>query len=750
MPNGAERGKPVEIVVTGTNLTPQARLSLPFKSTQTLVAEAKPNPAQARFQLTIDASVPCGIYPARLMTEDGLSSLFFFSVDHFPGLVEVEDNSSFDRAQRVPVPVIVNGECPGGDIDFFRFEAKKGQRLVIETESARLGSGILPQLRLTDARNRFLAADDSSSLRGDCRIVFNVPADGEYVVEVSDTRFRGAAPPFYRLKIAEYDVIEEVFPLGGRRGETVAFALRGGTLTGEARVPRTLDDALLSGMMFLPTDGVGKAGMLPPLVAVGELPERTWIKGDGKDPRTLDVLPPLTINSRLEHKGDADRFQFAVLEGQRYRIEVHAESLGSYLDGVLRVSDQTGKQLALVDDVDIPSPIPGQPPTKAADPSLDFTVPGGVTMLRLELRDQRHRGGVNFGYRLTITPALPDFELRPTVSELNVPRGSAAVLSVAVTRRGYTGPLQLAVTKLPPGLTVQGGHVPATGTLGVLTVNASADAPAIADPVLLRIEGKATIDSKEIVRVAEQRIVLSKDGNPASSALTLPGLAVGLSGAEPFGVQAPPTLEVVKGYATPLPVTLTRSMTTAMLPIEVLATVPLTALVPGQPPPPGTFTLPPATAAAGATSAALTLTPGPNAPEGPVTVLVQGKTKIANVDRIVTAPALTLTVRPPFTVELATPALTLTPGQTVPLKGKIVRQPVFKEAVTLTLAGLPAGVTLATPLSPVPGTANEFAIDLKVDPKFAVPAANLTLSATTTIAGMAYPQPALVVAAKKP
>ena len=45
-PGGAERGKPVEIVVTGANLTPQARLLLPFPASQKLLPDPKPNPAQ--------------------------------------------------------------------------------------------------------------------------------------------------------------------------------------------------------------------------------------------------------------------------------------------------------------------------------------------------------------------------------------------------------------------------------------------------------------------------------------------------------------------------------------------------------------------------------------------------------------------------------------------------------------------------------------------------------------------------------
>src|SRR5262249_36583275 len=89
-PRGAERGKPVEIVVSGTNLTPQSRLVLPFKATQTLLPDAKPNPAQVRFQLTVDPAVPLSVYPVRVATEDGISSLFLFGVDTFANVSEVE------------------------------------------------------------------------------------------------------------------------------------------------------------------------------------------------------------------------------------------------------------------------------------------------------------------------------------------------------------------------------------------------------------------------------------------------------------------------------------------------------------------------------------------------------------------------------------------------------------------------------------------------------------------------------------
>lgn len=738
---GAERGKPVEIVFTGTNLSPQTQLLLPFKATVTPIPEAKPNPAQARFQVTVDPSVPLGVYPARLSTEDGLSALFLFCVDNLPGVVEVEDNSSFDKAQKITVPAIVTGECAGGDVDFLRFSAKKGQRLVLETEAVRLGSGIVPQLRLTDDKQRFLAADDSQGQRGDCRIVFTAPADGDYVVEVSDTRYKGAVPPFYRLKIADYDFIEEVFPLGGKRGDNVEFTLRGGSLPGEIKVTRKVEDGPFAGLMALPVDGIGKPGMLPPLVEVGDLPERIHLAKDGKP---LEVQPPLTINGRLDAKGQADRFTFPVQPGQRYRIDINAESLGSNLDGVLKIADQAGKQLALVDDVDIPSAVPGQPGTKGHDPSTEFTVPAGVTALSLELTDQRKRGGVNFGYRLTIEPSGNDFELRLPATEVNVPKGGTALVNVNVGRRGYTGPIQLAVADLPAGLTVHGGDIPANGTAGVLTITAPAEA-AIPAGALLRIEGKGTVDGKEIKRQALHKLVLSREVNPVSAVLTLPQVAIASGEATPFTVQGPAAVEVVKGFAVDVPVTLLRGPMGDKLAVEVLGNVSAVPAVPGQPPAAGQFVFKAGTAAIGANTATFNIAAGAAAPEGKLNLVIQGKTKINNVDRVIIGPAIPIVVQRPFTVEAA--EIKLTPGQNAILKGKIVRQPVFKGAVMLKLDGLPAGLVLAKPLAPVAPEASDFEIEFKVDPKYATPTANLTLTASTTLGAMAYAHPPVTIAA---
>ena len=101
--------------------------------------------------------------------------------------------------------------------------------------AARIGSGIDPTIRLTTAaanRAYISSADDSPGLQTDARLTAVLPADGDYVVELSDSRYQGGGRPVFRLVIGAVPMAAEVYPLGGRAGETVGLEFRGGTLAG--------------------------------------------------------------------------------------------------------------------------------------------------------------------------------------------------------------------------------------------------------------------------------------------------------------------------------------------------------------------------------------------------------------------------------------------------------------------------------------------------------------------------------------
>ena len=116
------------------------------------------------------------------------------------------------------------------DVDYFRFAGKKGERIVVDAQCARIGSGVDPSIRLTTAGRAYVAsADDSAGLLTDARLTATLPEDTDYVIELSDSRYQGGGRPVYRLVVGAVPVADEVFPLGGRQGETVGFELRGGT-----------------------------------------------------------------------------------------------------------------------------------------------------------------------------------------------------------------------------------------------------------------------------------------------------------------------------------------------------------------------------------------------------------------------------------------------------------------------------------------------------------------------------------------
>ncbi len=108
-----------------------------------------------------------------------------------------EPNSSLARAKRITLPFssipisrFTELSRPG-DVDFFRFDAKAGDAVTAEILSSRMDTVLGLYNRST---GELLAFDDDAGAGVLSRIVFTIPANGEYAVAVSsfpDQLFRG-------------------------------------------------------------------------------------------------------------------------------------------------------------------------------------------------------------------------------------------------------------------------------------------------------------------------------------------------------------------------------------------------------------------------------------------------------------------------------------------------------------------------------------------------------------------------------
>jgi hypothetical protein len=142
-------------------------------------------------------------------------------VSPFPNVLEAEPNDSpesLSAAATVDLPVAFNGiiEKPG-DVDCFRFRAKKGDRFQFHAMANALGSPVDPAIwvrpvggrpnaapqRAADSRPNQLGLAPAGGLNRDSHdpvLEFTAPADGEYVLGVEDERGEGGADSVYRVE----------------------------------------------------------------------------------------------------------------------------------------------------------------------------------------------------------------------------------------------------------------------------------------------------------------------------------------------------------------------------------------------------------------------------------------------------------------------------------------------------------------------------------------------------------------------
>jgi len=115
-------------------------------------------------------------------------------------VLEKEPNNAVAQATSAQLPLAFNGiiDAPS-DVDFFKFAAKKGEVYEVECYGRRIRSAIDPVMTVYNAAGAGIVGNDDS--RGpDSYFRFSVPADGEYLLSVTDHLGRGGKDFVYRVE----------------------------------------------------------------------------------------------------------------------------------------------------------------------------------------------------------------------------------------------------------------------------------------------------------------------------------------------------------------------------------------------------------------------------------------------------------------------------------------------------------------------------------------------------------------------
>ena len=474
-PAGGQAGQSIEVAIAGSHLdkTKSLKVSAPNVVCDKLDA--------LRYRLTIPAETRPGTYDLWTVGESGISSVRSFVISNRGEQQETEPNDAILATLiATPLSVVSNGRlAKAGDIDCYRFEAKKGDRVVVECSAERIDSRLRAVLEVFDGSGRRLAVN-----RGyfgvDPLIDLQIPVDGSYFVRLSDLTATGGPDHFYRLEIDTGPRVAFTIPAVIPRGKKTSVALYGWNLITDPKATTNSNDfervdvnipadqaqptwplpatqhpasAILESTTYL-----FPGAPAPTLIGITDLPV-VIAQSNHHSPDAAQEIPvPCEVSGQLVRGIEQDWYAVQVRRGDVLHVEGYTQRIRSPIDLQLRILDPTGQQV-LATFADSTSVSEGTLPTSHLDPAGRWVAPADGRFL---IAVQNAIGGLNADprrvYRLSVRREEPDFQVvavprRNDAAPLNIRRGGREIVDLlAFRQRGFQGEIRISARDLPAGV----------------------------------------------------------------------------------------------------------------------------------------------------------------------------------------------------------------------------------------------------------------------------------------------------------
>ena len=500
-PAGGRRGTVVAVRIGGEFLAPYTRFSMfgdGVECQPELIEKAsgndEPSPRRApgrspinyprewKAEVRIADGAPLGQKLWRVSSARGGTDGRPFLVGDLPEVIETESNSTAASAERIVLPVTINGRIAGErDLDYFRFAASEGEVVSVDVAAARLGSPLDPTVEIYDLEGRRPAVEEIR-VGSDPVLALHVPATGEYRLLVSNLNFHGGPEYVYRITVSTAPFVRFAFPPGGRAGESGVrefYSLSGG----RALLPFAPRKGILSRSesrqylrswpqtVAFPSGDPVEFSMAPVIatanaVALETTDLATVVETEPNDSiaAATAISWPVIAYGRLSPSSDDDWYAFSAAKDQSITIDCRPFPRGTGSLPLVTLRDGDGQTLAKASTVEsFPKPC-----------RIEWRAPADGRYL-LHVRDVR-QPGVEAPYRLTLRPTRPDFSLSAAADIVNVVQGARGELELRVDRQGgLSCPIDLKVEGLPDGVRVEPDQVPAAQEVVKLAFIAAAD-----------------------------------------------------------------------------------------------------------------------------------------------------------------------------------------------------------------------------------------------------------------------------------
>jgi hypothetical protein len=695
-PRGGQRGTHAVFFFNGARLSDAKEILFYYPGVTVAKLEVV-NDGQVKATVQIAPDCRLGEHAARVRTASGISELRTFYIGALPQIDEKEPNSEFTSPQKIPLNVTVNGVVENEDVDYFAFEAKKGQRVSAEIEGMRLGETLFdPYVAILDSKRFELASSDDAPLLGqDAVASVMIPADGTYIVQVRESAYGGNGACRYRLHVGTFPRPTAVVPAGGKPGEEIEVRFLGdpaGEFKQKVKLPAVYQEKF--GIFAQNADGISPS---PLPFRLSDLRNVVEVEPNDNHQQATPAELPCALNGVIAKPGDIDYFRFKAKKGQTYDVHCYARRLGSALDSVMVLSFFGGGAIVGNDDAIGP------------DSYFRFTAPEDKEYV-VSVTDHLGKGGPNYFYRIEFAPVQPRLTLSiPKVAlfsqdrqTIAVPRGNRYAALISGARADFGGELAIGVEGLPKEVKVSSENMLANLDSIPVLFEAAADAPVAG--TLANIVGRH-IDPAQKIKSAFSQIVELVTGPPGQSVYwthTVDKAAVAVIDEVPFKINiVEPKVPLVHNGSMNLKIVAERKKGYN----EAITIIPIFN-------PPGVGSASSVTIPAGQNEVLFPLNANGGAPARKWKYVVLGVANVGNGPIWVASQLATLEIAPPyvaFTMERAAAEQ----GKTTEMFCKVQQNTPFAGPAKVQLLGLPPKV--GAPEASITKDTKEFAFKLTID-----------------------------------
>ncbi len=496
-------------------------------------------PGSRRIEFSVPAREAMGWIEVRLMTEGGASNTRKILISDGPAVDESEPNNDLETAQDLGLGAVASGFLTGSnDVDYYKVNAKKGQRLSAWLGTTSTDSRLPGAIEVYDSTGSLLASARDKA-NEDAWAELEPRSDGPIFIRVFSFGYvQGGPDSFYLLKVSAGSRVEAVFPpiaSANRRDFTVygrglagGAPVRGGAPgLQQARsrisplpggpVPNILRSALVDFRPIQLPDGT------PASVAVSSI-DPTEENPDNDTPdKAMNLKLPALVAGRIEKAADRDWYQFEAKKGEPLWIEVLGDRLGTDLDFMMVIKGEKDTQGREIDEGNEPLH-PQWFFNRSEDPGPFRFVPpqDGIYKVMVSARDGELEGGPHLVYALRIDSGNPDFKLFTLngLGQYGAPRvkpGSPATVMVLAARMdGFDGPIDLAVEGLPRGTRALPSRIEGGQKLGTIVVESTGGAGISLSHMV--VTGRAVLaENTRPVRREARHAGLIWPGNPGNN-----------------------------------------------------------------------------------------------------------------------------------------------------------------------------------------------------------------------------------------